>query len=110
MLEDDNVCAPILGHIVVAHEAVTQTQNLADCPLHEIESQNVVDAPADVKRSEAVYVEGASADLNVNSIVKEIVAILEVLGEGRPHVESTVVVVGEESIAASPSYEAEVVI
>ena len=67
----------------------------------------MVDAPAEIR---SCAVEGASADLNISSIIEEIVVVFEILDQGRSYVESTIVVVGEELIAVSPSNEAEVVI
>ena len=67
----------------------------------------MVDAPAEIR---SCAVEGTSADLNISSIIEEIVVVFEILDQGRSYVESTIVVVGEELIAVSPSNEAEVVI
>ena len=60
--------------------------------------------------SEAVHVEGTNIDLHVSSHVKEVAAVLKVLGQGRPHVKSIVAMVAEEPTCASPSNEVEVVI
>ena len=84
-----------------------QDENVSDIPVIVTQSQNVEGLPAD-----SVHDDEGRVDLNVSSPVEEVVvAVLEVLGQGRPNVDPIGAGVEEEEIPdVSPSNEQEVVI
>lgn len=88
-----------------------EDDNVGDALLINTQSQNLETLQAGVEMSDFVHAKGGRIDLNVFSHVEEVVAaILEVLGQGQPYVEFTVVVVEEKLATMSLSKEAKVVI
>ena len=73
--------------------------------------QDVEDVPPNARMYEVVHVEGTNNDLNVSSPVEEVAAaVLEVLGQGRSHLDFTGIVMAEDCTVAPPCNEAQVVI
>ena len=82
--------------------------------MHEDEAGNVGGVPLNDTQPLSLEVHPGgeeTSELNVSSPVEEVAAaVLEVLGQGRPHVESSSVAVEEHPAPASPSKEDEMVI
>lgn len=103
------------GESSKVHEIIAgglmKDDNVGDFPLTDTQYQNMKVVQPGVKSIDFVHVEGGKINLKMSSSVKEVVAsIFEFLGQIRPHVEPTAVVVEEEPAAASPFKEGEVVI
>jgi hypothetical protein len=86
-------------------------EGVGDIPLIDTQSQNVEPVPAGVERAASEPAHEERVGLNVSSPVEEVAAaVLEVLGQGHSNVDPPAAVVDEDTTAASPSNEAEVVI